>query len=940
MIIDIVSGYSQGRGGLENVVTIMSNELERRGHEVRMFQFYSPTYKEWLDTLPSMYYYGSSNNDELTIENLYRNYRDKILEIGAPDIILTTLPQLVYVAVYGTLHLGKNRPPVISWVHGDIINESQRMIMENYNGYFAISKIIKDKIVNCLDTDCDVHYIGNPLNISSYKLIKQSKDKMKYLYIGRLYNKEKRIDVLLKALSMIKDEFDFELDLMGNGEDEEKLKQLAVELGIDDKINWLGWVEDPWRKIESSTVLILSSDTEGCPLVPIEALGHGIPVIVSDCDGGKSIVNEDENGWIFERGNSQQLYSILKDIYTGAKVLPTSEKCIESVDFFKTENVIDRMEKLLNQYILLSKYEKSIQEEISKSNFENAKKIINNYNNLFEIHPIICNLQSEILILEGLFDEAYDIVKLGLSKNTVLPKLLLKMAYLENIRGNNLNSIKYSLDLLKLPTSQEDRNIAEENLRNLLKNIVKNITLESIKIYDHIVGNIDYSSDEYDRFIYIKSLLYENNNEYDKAIRGYKTIILNTENKELKEYLLKKVYNIHSNIKYNMKKYSDKFIDIKINDKNEDLISVCMLSYNNSDYIIPAIDSILEQTYPNIEIVIGDDKSENFDINRYKDYILKNNKGNISRLIIYQNDINLGTVCNTNKSFSISHGKYIKNFSADDILYNKYVIEDMYNYIINENYKMIVGNVQYCDIDLKPWESASEQVEVYRRYLPYGKEPNIFMNILLQLNVIPNPGIMFKKELFKEYGLLNERYFILEDYSNWLNLAFNNCKIGYLDKLIVKYRIGPGITLGIKKNRYYEIDLKKCEVEKEEYKLRLKKLQEIYTKVSSNEVYESKKLIDEYYKLFKKDPIICDVDGQILLSKNNIEEADKIISEGLVENSNSINLILKKAYIEFIKKDYIESISYYYKALKINQDENLKIEIINNIKQLNNLILK
>lgn len=939
MIIDIVSGYSQGRGGLESVVTIMSNELEKRGHKVRMFQFGKPIYKEWADTLPCIYYYGSPNNDELTLENLYRNYRDKILEIGSLDIILTTLPQLVYVAIYATLHLGNNRPPVISWVHGDIINKSQREIMESYNGYFAISKIIKDKIIDCIGTDCDVHYIGNPLNISSYNPINQSKEKMKYLYIGRLYNKEKRIDVLLKALSMIKDEFDYELDMIGSGEDEESLKQLAIELGINDKINWLGWIEDPWSKIESSTVLMLSSDTEGCPLVPIEALGHGIPVIVSDCDGGKSIVNEDENGWLFERGNSQQLYNILKDIYIGKKILPSSEKCIDSVDFFKTENVIDMMENLLNQYVLLSKYENNIQEAILKRDFKKAKEIINNYNDLFEINPIICNLQSEILISEGLYDKAYDIVKLGLSKNNVFPKLLLKMAYLESIKGNNLKSIKYSLDVLKLSIAQEDRNTVEGNLKELFDNITKNVTLESVKIYDEIVGNIDFTSDEYDRFIYKKSILYENNNEYDKAIRGYKTIILNTQNKDLKDYLLKKIYNIHSNIKYNMKKYSNKFVDIKINDKKEDLVSVCMLSYNNSDYIIPAIDSILEQTYPNIEIVIGDDKSEDFDIDKYKEYILKNNKGNISRLIIYQNDINLGTVCNFNKSISISNGEYIKGLGCDDIIYDKEVIFDLYNTANINNYKVATGNSLFCDRNMNPWDSANEQVELYRRYLPYGKEPNIFINILLQINVIPAPSVIFKKEIFKEYGLFEEEYYLLEDYPYWLKLIFNGCKIGYIDKLCTKYRIGSGLTLSTNKNNYYELDLKKCELEKEEYKLRLNKLQEIYTRISKNEIYESKKIINEYYELFGKDPIICDIDSQIFLSQNNIEEADKIINEGLLKNNNNLNLILKKAYIEFMKNDYTESIIYYYKALNINSDEKLKIDIINNIKQLSNLIL-
>ena len=86
-------------------------------------------------------------------------------------------------------------------------------------------------------------------------------------------------------MSLIEDDFEYELDIIGDGPDRTYLENLAVELNIDKNINWLGWVDKPWEKVELATALILSSDYEGCPMVLIQSLGRGIPVIATDCSG-------------------------------------------------------------------------------------------------------------------------------------------------------------------------------------------------------------------------------------------------------------------------------------------------------------------------------------------------------------------------------------------------------------------------------------------------------------------------------------------------------------------------------------------------------------------------------------------------------------------------------------------------------------------------------
>ena len=68
------------------------------------------------------------------------------------------------------------------------------------------------------------------------------------------------------------------------------------------------------------------------------------------------------------------------------------------------------------------------------------------------------------------------------------------------------------------------------------------------------------------------------------------------------------------------------------------LVSILLLSYNRLQYIKQCLDSILNQSYPNIEIIISDDHSDNFSKTDLENYINQNNTGNISNYVIHYNE--------------------------------------------------------------------------------------------------------------------------------------------------------------------------------------------------------------------------------------------------------------------------------------------------------------
>ncbi|RYM05910.1 glycosyltransferase [Sporolactobacillus sp. THM7-7] len=355
MIIDVVLGQAEGRGGLENVLTLVSNELQRRGHEIRVFQMGQSSYQDWEETLPEVYYYGLAAHQSYQGEqDLFRyalGYRDMLDILGYPDVILAThTPLLSALCRLAVCHLGgEKEPAILSWLHGppDVWKGGQYLHYAK-DGHLAISESIGNQIAEYVDPET-VHYIGNPVDFNHVSQVKRAKNSLKLIYVGRLNNIEKRLDVLFKGLKKLNG--DWTLNVIGDGPNKTSLQDYAKKLDIDNHIFWMGWSNRPWEEITSASVLVLSSDYEGFGLVVVEALSRGLPVISTACGGPNEMIKDGLNGWIFPCGDSEKLHHILQDILDGKKVLPDAESCLQSVDQYRVERVVDRMESAIHQAI-------------------------------------------------------------------------------------------------------------------------------------------------------------------------------------------------------------------------------------------------------------------------------------------------------------------------------------------------------------------------------------------------------------------------------------------------------------------------------------------------------------------------------------------------------------------------------------------------------------
>ena len=110
-------------------------------------------------------------------------------------------------------------------------------------------------------------------------------------WVGRLSH-EKGADVLLEALSHLKD-LPLEVSIVGDGVERRPLAQQAVGLGLNGRLHWHGAVPDAGRLFSAFDVFVLSSRTEGTPIVLFEAMAAGVPIVATAVGGVPQVVSAD-----------------------------------------------------------------------------------------------------------------------------------------------------------------------------------------------------------------------------------------------------------------------------------------------------------------------------------------------------------------------------------------------------------------------------------------------------------------------------------------------------------------------------------------------------------------------------------------------------------------------------------------------------------------------
>ena len=221
--------------------------------------------------------------------------------------------------------------------------------------------------------------------------------------------------------------------------------------------------------------------------------------------------------------------------------------------------------------------------------------------------------------------------------------------------------------------------------------------------------------------------------------------------------------------------------------KRRPLISVVMSVYNCEKYINEAIESILNQTYSNLEFIIVNDGSTDSSLDIIQ-YHMKNDQR-----IVLLNRENKGLPFSLNEGIKKSKGKYIARMDADDISILSR-LEEQLEYILKHNLDLVYSDTLLID---------KNGEEICATYRPKNVE-KVLSNLEIH-NFIPHPTILIKSDVFEKYGFYNILYKTGQDLELWLRLR-GKINFGYYNKCLLKYRLNPNsVRAGIYNNYWFKV---------------------------------------------------------------------------------------------------------------------------------------
>ena len=218
---------------------------------------------------------------------------------------------------------------------------------------------------------------------------------------------------------------------------------------------------------------------------------------------------------------------------------------------------------------------------------------------------------------------------------------------------------------------------------------------------------------------------------------------------------------------------------------NEELVSVIMSTYNDKNTISASIESILTQTYKNIEIHIIDDGSTDSTKEIIETYANHN-----KNVFIYRNNKNIGLTKSLNLLIDKTKGAYIARQDADDTSHPDRINQQLI--------AMKKNNLDFCGTRAII-KQTGKIIPNYSYYIP--------KNILIKYkNPFIHGTLVFKKEVLVALGGYDEKFYYSQDYKLIVNLFKEDCTFNMLRKPYYTLNYSDNISINFKDEQKYFAD--------------------------------------------------------------------------------------------------------------------------------------
>ncbi|MGB1306695.1 MAG: N-acetyl-alpha-D-glucosaminyl L-malate synthase BshA [Flavobacteriales bacterium] len=363
-------------GGSGIVATELGKALAEKGHEIHFITYSKPVRMDWFTK--NMYYHEVSVSDYPLFE--YAPY-ELLLSSKLVDVAINQKLDILHVhyaiphasAAFSAQQILKTRNidlPFITTLHGTDItllgkDKSFQPVIEfainQSDAVTAVSESLKEDTYQFFDIKKDIEVIPNFIDPSLYRFAEDielraqfaEKDEVIITHISN-FRKVKRVDDVIRIFEGVQQQLSAKLLMVGDGPELHQVKNLARELGISDKVFFLGKSKRIEQITSISDVFLLPSETESFGLVALEAMASGVAVVSSNVGGLPEVNKDGLTGFLNEVGDIEgmitSVLTILKDKDTLARF---KTNALEHSQKFELNKIVPVYENL---YLSLVKH--------------------------------------------------------------------------------------------------------------------------------------------------------------------------------------------------------------------------------------------------------------------------------------------------------------------------------------------------------------------------------------------------------------------------------------------------------------------------------------------------------------------------------------------------------------------------------------------------------
>ena len=319
---------SLSRGGAEKAAAILSRSLVSNGYEVLIISFKDEIDYKYSGDLLNL---GLKNSKWRRFKQAQKFYKlKKGLKIFNADVVIDfrTRSRVFMEAMLHMFVFPKKR--MIFTIHSSNIDwHIPKGILFNY--YYRLGKIVgvSKEICAVLKSKYSfemVYHIPNSIDFES--IFKSSQERLTQkgdfiVAVGRLYNEIKQFDKLIEVYAksnLVRKRI--KLIILGDGPDKNELIKQVEKLNLKEYVIFTGFIKNPYMYMKRAKFQVLSSKLEGFPLVILESLALGTPVVSFDCETGPSeMIRSGSNGFLVENQNFEKLREVMEKLIENQDLL-------------------------------------------------------------------------------------------------------------------------------------------------------------------------------------------------------------------------------------------------------------------------------------------------------------------------------------------------------------------------------------------------------------------------------------------------------------------------------------------------------------------------------------------------------------------------------------------------------------------------------------------